>query len=570
MKKLLISLILACSMFVAFAQPSLPFSKGINLTLYFEDWTDNGMSPDEFYFNNPPLNLNRYDEADFACLKDMGIEVIRLVCSFDLYTDEPLGYGKIYDEVLEKLDQVCDWAEKYQIYLIIDNHNNHIYNQERNRSNLKMLRPQLEAVWTQIAPRYKNRSEYIIYEIMNEPPSKDAGKWYKLQEEMINLIRQYDKTHSIVVTCSPWSHLEDLVKMKPHKDENLIYTFHNPGPEVFNLQGASWADPAITDLSGLPFPYDKSRLPKLEGRTKNSWVQDYIQNQYRTEGTVKAVTQKFDSVGKWAAKNNVRVFCGELPSTIYINLEDRVNWIRTAVDACKKNNIAYCSWGIGEDQGFLKTDKEISIFPQTDDFEVAALEAYGFKLPDSSLIEKARDLHFPQKPYTVFDGIAGKGSVVGMWGNAKITKEDKSQSWCFNASYPAKEIGMRIIPSNIITSEFTDNADNMTISLSVKFSTPRQVFELILLDSDGGEKELPWSKSCLIRASDYSVGGWVNIELPISKFADGQGAWSDVTHKWYDLPSQFDWARFENIYFKFPNSTDPGSILIDNIVIKKK
>lgn len=569
MKKLLISLILACSMFVAFAQPSLPFSKGINLSLYFEDWT-NPMEPDGSYPNTPPLNLNRYDEADFACFKDMGIEVIRLNCSFDIYTDKPLGYGKIYDEVLKKLDQVCDWAEKYQIYLIIDNHNNHIYDQEKNRSNLKMLQPQLEAVWSQIAPRYKDRSQYIIYEIMNEPPSMEKTKWFKLQEEIINLIRQYDKTHPIVVTCSPWDKIEDLIKMKPYKDSNLIYTFHNPGPEVFNLQGAAWADPAITDLSGLPFPYDKSRLPKLEGRTKNSWVKDYINNQYRTEGTVKFVTQKIDSVGKWAAKNNVRVICGELPSTIYINLQDRVNWIRAAVDACKKNNIAYCSWGIGEDQGFLKTDKEISIFPAADDFEVAALEAYGFKLPAYSLIEKARDLQFPQKPYTVYDGIAGKGSSVGIWGNAKITQEDKAQSWCLKASYPCEDMGMKIALSNIITAAFKDDADNMTISLSVKFSSPRQQFELNLLDSDGGENELAWSKTYLIKASDYSVGDWINIELPISKFADGYGAWSDVTQKWYDLPGQFDWTRFENLYFKFLYSPDDGDIYIDDIVIKKK
>ncbi len=537
--------------------------------MFFETWTDDGCQPDESYFYTPPLNLNKYDEADFACFKSMDIEVIRLICNFDLYTDKPLGYGKIYDEVLKKLDQVCDWAEKYQIYLIIDNHNNHIYNQERNRANLKKLQPQLEAVWSQLAPRYANRSEYIIYEIMNEPPTQEASKWYKMQQEMINLIRQYDSKHSIVVTCAPWSHLEDLVKMKPYSDSNLIYTFHFYVPEVFVGQGAQWKDGPIADLKGLPFPYDKARLPKLEGRTKNSWVQDYIQNQYRTEGTVKFVTQKLDTVGAWAKKNNVRVFAGEMATEIYINHEDRLNWIRTAVAACNKNNIAYCNWGIGEDQGFLKTDKEISIFPAADDFEVAALEAYGFKLPASSLIEKARDLQFPQKSYTVYDGIAGKGSSVGIWGNAKITQEDKAQSWCLKASYPCKDMGMKIALSNIITAAFKDDADNMTISLSVKFSSPRQQFELNLLDSDGGENELAWSKTYLIKASDYSVGDWITIKIPVSEFKEN-GAWSDIRRKWYDPRNEFDWARFESLYFNFPSSTENGDIYIDDIVLKMK
>ena len=45
---------------------SLPFSKGVNLLKWFEIWED--WDKDEL----PPLN--KYDEDDFACLKDMGIE----------------------------------------------------------------------------------------------------------------------------------------------------------------------------------------------------------------------------------------------------------------------------------------------------------------------------------------------------------------------------------------------------------------------------------------------------------------------------------------------------------------
>lgn len=72
-------------------------------------------------------NLNKHDEADFACLKSMGVDVIRLVCDFALYTEEASGIGKIDEAILKKVDEICDWAERNQIYLIIDNHNNHTF-----------------------------------------------------------------------------------------------------------------------------------------------------------------------------------------------------------------------------------------------------------------------------------------------------------------------------------------------------------------------------------------------------------------------------------------------------------
>ena len=110
MKRILLTIALLLLTVSAFCQNNLPFSKGINMLTYFESW-DKGVLP----------NLNKHDEADFACLKDMGVEVIRLPVHFENLM-EPYATGKIYDIIFDKLDMVCDWAEKYQIYLVIDNH----------------------------------------------------------------------------------------------------------------------------------------------------------------------------------------------------------------------------------------------------------------------------------------------------------------------------------------------------------------------------------------------------------------------------------------------------------------
>ena len=113
MKKLTLILAMLILSGIVFAQNTLPFSKGVNLIDFLTTW--NSTQGDQLPY------MYRYDEADFACMKTMGIDVIRLVICFE-YQMVPEDTGKIKEELLKKIDEVCDWAEKYQIYLIIDNH----------------------------------------------------------------------------------------------------------------------------------------------------------------------------------------------------------------------------------------------------------------------------------------------------------------------------------------------------------------------------------------------------------------------------------------------------------------
>ena len=212
-------------------------------------------------------NLNKYDETDFALLKSMGAEIIRLPIHFENFM-EPAYTGKVYDIVFEKLDQVCDWAEKYQIYLVIDDHSYNGENWANNPPPIKDYKKHLEAVWSQVAERYKDRSEYIIYEIANEPMGNQEfnSKWVKVQQEIIDVIRTYDTKHTIVVSGADFSSIDALVKMKPYKDPNLIYTFHFYEPFVFTHQSATWVGAEFIDLEGVPFQYDRKRFPKLRGQ----------------------------------------------------------------------------------------------------------------------------------------------------------------------------------------------------------------------------------------------------------------------------------------------------------------
>ena len=510
--------------------------------------------------------MNKYDENDIACLKTMGVDTIRLICTFDLLSDMPYGSGKIHDTILEKLDQVCDWVEKYQIYLIICNCYNHVVDSPEHADDYGLLKAQLECVWSQLSQRYKNRSEYIIYEITNEPSNKDAGKWYTIQQDIINLIRNNDTKHSIVVSCVNWSNITELTQLKPYKDPNLIYTFHFYEPQIFTHQGAEWIADAA-DLAEIPFPYDKNRIPEI----KDTGVKWYIENVYTTEGTVNHINSRIKKVASWAKKNKVKVFCGEIGAKAWINTKDRFAWINATVAALNKNGIPYCTWGIDNTDGFLKTEHPSQFFP--DDIDYDALTAYGFNMPDAALVQEMNPSlkQFPQTPYIVYDGLCGKGTRGDMNGRLQTSKDDDVHEYCLKASYPAQDMNCKLYLPDIILSKFAQFEQSLVISFSAKFTDKSQEFTFILQDSDGGEAELPYENLYTVKASDYPLNKWVKIEIPVSNFLNGKGVWSNKEQKYFDTPGEFTWSRFESIFLNFNDmgKNKKGDIYIDDVVIKR-
>ena len=136
---------------------------------------------------------------------------------------------------------------------------------------------------------------------------------------------------------------------------------------------------------------------------------------------------------------------------------------------------------------------------------------------------------------------------------------------------PSQQNGCRFNLPNRITSIIAESPQSFTVSFSVKFADIKQEFRFQLSDTDEGAELPPWNISVPIKASDYSVGEWVTIEIPVSKLTES-GAWSNKANKWFNPQGRFDWSRLDSIYFDFDDfdNKNKGDIYIDDIVIKNK
>lgn len=564
MKKLL-SVLLTSFIFLSslFCQKTLPFTKGVNLLDYFELW--------EYKQDFLPY-VNRYDEDDFECMKNMGVDVIRLPVHFDLLM-EPKYTGKISETILEKLDKVCDWAEKNKIYLVIDDHS---YNGESWASNppsIKNMREHLISVWTQISSRYSSRSEYIIYEIINEPPYKTGNDWYKLQKEIVNLIRTKDSNRTVVVSSIDFSSIDTLIRMKPLEDNNLIYAFHYYEPHLFTHQGATWMGPGFETASGIPFPYDKSRFPKLKA-PENSWFKQLI-TEYPQTGTVKYMENRVKKVVDWAVKNNVAIWCGELGVQCGVQNEDRPEYNRILTEILSKYSIPYCIWGLDYQCGFFCKEEKGMLFPN--DIDRTTVESYRFKMPSDDFVLKTNSVikSFPQNPYVIYDGNFGKWTDFQTWGwgNIRNVVDNSEHKECLKVTYSEPNSGpdIKFTPPAKVIEEVEKNHDSLNFKLSVKFTSDKQEFTIHFKDTDEGSALPPWQYSYTVKASNYPKNEWVSIELPLIDFRE-TGAWSDVAKKWFNPFRKFDWQRLDKICFEFYNNDKKfeGDIYIDDIVLKSK
>lgn len=139
-------------------------------------------------------------EADFKRIKSSGVNCVRLPFTYDLL-QEPDG--------IQWLDQAVEWARKNELYVILDlhgapgrqNHWDHSGQSDVNQLfTAEKYVQQTEAVWRQIAQRYKDRPEVAGYDLLNEPVgAPDSPTLYLVSDRLYRTIRAVDPKHIVIV-----------------------------------------------------------------------------------------------------------------------------------------------------------------------------------------------------------------------------------------------------------------------------------------------------------------------------------------------------------------------------------
>ena len=333
-------LIFFCFFTVSNLPAQAPFSRGVNLTGWFQV-----SSPGQIQFT-------KFTKKDIANIKSLGCDVIRLPIDMHSMTSGSPEYtlDPLY---LSFLDSAVTWCEQLEIYLILDNHS-----YDPNGSTSSGIGDILNKVWSQMASHYKDRSDYILYEILNEPNGITTSAWGAIQGQVINAIRAIDTRHTIVVGGSGYNTYSELANLPLYSDPNLLYTFHFYDPFMFTHQGATWVTPSMELLGGVPFPYNSAGMPACPASLLGTWIESAL-NSYPSDGNVDYIKELIDIAVAFRTSRNINILCGEFG--VYMKNSDdadRCYWYKVVKDYLDEKTFHGQSGITREDSDFLKMDPD--------------------------------------------------------------------------------------------------------------------------------------------------------------------------------------------------------------------
>lgn len=541
-------LIIVFGFFITVVYSQAPFSRGVNLTGWFQ--VD---SPQQIQFT-------KFTKQDIIDIKSLGCDVIRLPVNMNSMTAGSPSYtlDPLY---LSFQDSVVTWCEQLHIYLIIDNHS---FDPVVGTS--PTIGDILTKVWTQMAAHYKDRSDYVLYEILNEPHGITTSVWGTIQGQVIDAIRTQDNKHTIVIGGSGYNTYTELINLPFYSDPKLLYTFHFYDPFMFTHQGATWGVPSMGPLAGVPFPYDAARMPACPASLRGTWVESSLNN-YPNDGTVNNVRKLIDNAITFRKNRNVNIFCGEFGVFIPNSPgNDRTFWYSIVKQYLEDNGIPWTSWDYKGSFGlFLKDSNELF----GNNLNIPLLQSLGLNIPPQTpLIIKPDTSGFIIYSDFIGPKIYDQSSSSGQinFYSTDLPNNDRfSLYWSNFTQY--NSLAFDFNPDKDLSKLMTGG---YAIDFMVRGNLPGIKFDIRFIDTKtqiAGDH--PWRMTATIDGNLVTWDRrWHHVHIPLSSFRES-GSWDN--NAWYDPSGKFDWTtvdRFE-ISTEYPVSAG-NKLWFDNISVTDK
>lgn len=177
---------------------------------------------------------NWITEYDFELMQKEKLNVIRVpVGVWDFQNPDGSAITEYKPEGFERLDWVIDTAAKYGIYTIIDMHGYYQTTDHCTGAHKKLLfkndvsksyQNGFLKLWLEISNRYKDNTNVIAYDLLNEPDDSDAEERNALYLDAYKKIR--DNGDNTIIFIESWT-TSNLPKLPDAQYTNMTYSIHS-------------------------------------------------------------------------------------------------------------------------------------------------------------------------------------------------------------------------------------------------------------------------------------------------------------------------------------------------------
>jgi aryl-phospho-beta-D-glucosidase BglC (GH1 family) len=327
---------------------------------------------------------DRYTDAeDIALMARLGFDHVRLSIDAGAVEQSFGGNAEPAADFLARLDRAVDTMLADGLAVEIDLHPGDAYKQQLRNGDDGVER--FTALWRNLAAHYANRDpERVFFEILNEPEVSDTYRWAGIQTQVAEAIRQVAPRHTLIATGANYSNLQDLLKLEPLADGNVIYTFHFYEPHEFTHQGASWGVAWWKSTHAIPYPASNPAANPDSSANMRALLQEVpdaadrsdLENYFLDGWDARHIQLLIDEAADWARAHHVPLLCNEFGAyRAHSDPESRANWIRDTRVALEADGIGWAMWDYRG--GFGVVTKQDGQPTQVDESVVKALGLKG-------------------------------------------------------------------------------------------------------------------------------------------------------------------------------------------------
>lgn len=251
-----------------------------------------------------------FDLDQLDAIASQGFTAIRLPVRWADWASEVPPYD-IEEAFFEEIDLVLGRALANDLAVVLD-----VHHYEALDENPEGERERFLGLWAQIANRYQELPNSVVFELTNEPHSQLGGDLLnEILSAAVDVIRASNPNRTLMIGPGSWySPLELDSLLVP--DTNIIVSVHYYDPFPFTHQGAVWVEGSAEWL-GTRFD-DAQDRPLIE--------------------------REFDDVAAWASENDVPIFVGEFGALIEADGTDRAAWTTFIREQSEQHGFSWGYW----------------------------------------------------------------------------------------------------------------------------------------------------------------------------------------------------------------------------------
>jgi endoglucanase len=196
-------------------------------------------------------------ERDMRTISRAGFDTVRIPIKWSNYALPNPPYT-ISPAFFARIDEVMTWALQANLNVIINVHHYDELYADPDRHE-----PRLDAIWAQIAARYRTAPANVMFEIINEPRDNFSGERVNVaQARALSIIRQTNPTRTAILAGDNWGNIDGIDNLRLPNDPFVVGTVHYYSPFEFSHQGAEWMPNPPPTGRNWPRPGEQAQLQR--------------------------------------------------------------------------------------------------------------------------------------------------------------------------------------------------------------------------------------------------------------------------------------------------------------------